>query len=68
MDFTPFIETIAKYGLWVVFAGLWYLERGERKELQKERNEFVERVLNAMQEGTTALREMRHVIRGERRD
>ncbi len=68
MDFAPVIELIAKYGLWVAFAAMWWLERGERKELQKERNELTERVLNSMQEGTSALRELRHVVRGERRD
>ena len=68
MDFTGLIDLIAKYGTWVVFAGMWWLERGERKELQKEHNELSERFYTAMQEGTAALRELRYAIRGDKRD
>lgn len=68
MDFSPFVDLIAKYGLWVVFAGIWWLERSERKELQSERKDLTERYYTAMQAGTDALKELRYAIRGERRD
>lgn len=68
MDFTPFVDLIAKYGLWVVFAGLWFLERTERKELQAERKDVTERYYTGSQAVTEALKELRYAIRGERRD
>lgn len=68
MDFTGLIDLIAKYGTWVVFAGMWWMERLERKELQKELNDISERFYTAMLEGTAALKELRYAIRGDRRD
>lgn len=60
-EVTAFVDLVAKYGLWVVFAFLWYLERGERKEIQKERNDLVKSVFDAI----AALKELRKVIRGD---
>lgn len=68
MEFTGLIDLIAKYGLWVVFAGMWWLERGERKELQDEKDVLVERLFTVTREGSDALKELRFAIRGERRD
>ena len=68
MDVIALIDLVAKYGIWVVFAGGWWLERGERKELQKEKDVLAEKVFTAMREGTDALKELRYAIRGERRD
>lgn len=68
MEITGIIDLIAKYGTWVVFAALWWLERGERRALQAEVNTLYERVLTSMKEGTDALRELRYVVRGDRRD
>lgn len=68
MDFTGIIDLIAKYGLWVVFAAMWWLERGERRELQSEKNALTERVFTAMRDGSDALKELRFAVRGERRD
>lgn len=66
MEFTGFLDLIAKYGTWVVFAFLWWMERGERKDAQKDLGELYERALTAMQDGTNAIRELRSIVRGDR--
>jgi hypothetical protein len=45
---------------------LWWFERDERRELQRERNALLERMLTAMSDTKDAIRELRAIVGGAR--
>jgi hypothetical protein len=50
----------------LIMLALWWFERGERRELQHERNVLLERMLTAMSETKDAIRELRGIVGGGR--
>jgi hypothetical protein len=59
-------ELISKFGVAVVFAMFWYLERQERREVQRAFKESNDRIIEASQETSDALRELRLIVNGGR--
>lgn len=52
------------YALASVFAYLYWLERTERREIQKERNIILERSLQAIGEFKEALKDLKNIVSG----
>lgn len=57
--------TIAVAG---VFAVLWWLERGERKELLKTKDAIIERVINALNNSSNSIGDLRVYLGLNRHD
>lgn len=67
MTIADLLPLIAQYGVGGVFAILWWLERDERKDAQKQNGVMFERTLTALIENRNTVETLKDIFEGRAR-
>lgn len=66
MALPEILALVGQFGGMGIFAVLWYLERDERKEAQKQNGVMFERTLTALVENKNTVQTLKEIFNGGR--